>query len=327
MPIRCTAPADGRRPVITSALRRSSQRGAAIITAMLVVTLAAVVVSGLFWREHVAVRSVENRLALSQSRWIERAAFDWAKVILRADLRSGPVDHLGEPWAIPVVETRLDETVTAGAKLDEGARNAVLAGRISDAQAQFNLNSLAGEGGQPSQPHREALRKLLSTVGRPESTADLIAQRVLQSVNSVAEGKVVPATRLPITRVADLLDVNGIDPTVVLALEPYVTVLPRPTPVNINTASAEVIAAMVPSLDLGSARRFVARRERTFYRTLEQAANDMDSRPVLNPILLAVGSSFFSVVGVIRYERVESQSETLLERMNDRVEVLWQLRR
>jgi general secretion pathway protein K len=113
----------------------------------------------------------------------------------------------------------------------------------------------------------------------------------------------------------------------VLALEPYVTVLPRPTPVNINTASAEVIAAMVPSLDLGSARRFVARRERTFYRTLEQAANDMDSRPVLNPILLAVGSSFFSVVGVIRYERVESQSETLLERMNDRVEVLWQLRR
>ena len=38
-------------------------------------------------------------------------------------------------------------------------------------------------------------------------------------------------------------------------------------------------------------------------------------------------SSFFSVMGVIRYERVESQSETLLERTNDRVEVLWQLRR
>jgi general secretion pathway protein K len=106
-----------------------------------------------------------------------------------------------------------------------------------------------------------------------------------------------------------------------------VTVLPRSTPVNINTAPAEVIAALVPSLDLAGARRFVARRERTFYRTLEQAANDMDSRPVLNPTVLAVGSSFFSVMGVIRYERVESQSETLLERTNDRVEVLWQLRR
>ena len=74
---------------------------------MLVVTLAAVVVSGLFWREHVAVRSIENRLALSQSRWIERAAVDWAKVILRADQRAGAVDHLGEPWAVPVVDTRV----------------------------------------------------------------------------------------------------------------------------------------------------------------------------------------------------------------------------
>ena len=123
------------------------ERGAAIITAMLVVTLAAVVVSGLFWREHVAVRSVENRLALSQSRWIERAALDWARVILRTDQRQGPVDHLGEPWAVPVVETRLDETVTAGAKLDEGTRNAVLAGRITDAQSLFNINSLAGGSG------------------------------------------------------------------------------------------------------------------------------------------------------------------------------------
>jgi hypothetical protein len=71
----------------------------------------------------------------------------------------------------------------------------------------------------------------------------------------------------------------------------------------------------------------VSRRERTFYRTLEQAAVDIDGQPVLNPGLLAVGSSFFMVTGVIRYERVESQTETLLERMNDRVEVVWQLRR
>lgn len=306
---------------------RARQQGAAIITAMLVVTLASIVVSGLFWREHVAVRSVENRLAMSQSRWIERAALDWAKVILRADLRSGPVDHLGEPWAIPVVETRLDETVTAGAKLDEGARNAVLAGRITDAQSLFNLNALAAGAGQASDVHMAALRKLLTTVGRPESMAELIGRRVMQSMPAMTEGKTLPATRLPITRVADLLDINGIDPTLVTSLEPFVTVLPRGTPVNINTAPAEVIAALVPSLDLAGARRFVARRERTFYRTLEQAANDMDSRPVLNPTLLAVGSSFFSVTGVIRYERVESQSETLLERTNDRVEVLWQLRR
>ena len=80
---------------------RDRQRGAAIVTALLVVTLASIVVSGLFWREHVAVRSVENRLALAQSRWIERAALAWAQVILRADMRTGPVDPPGEPARHP----------------------------------------------------------------------------------------------------------------------------------------------------------------------------------------------------------------------------------
>lgn len=303
------------------------QRGAAIITAMLVVTLAAVVVSGLFWREHVAVRSIENRLALSQSRWIERAAVDWAKVILRADQRAGAVDHLGEPWAVPVVDTRLDETVTAGAKLDEGARKAMLAGQIADAQALFNLNSLVGGNGAASAPHVAALRKLLSLVGRPESAADLVVDRVLQSAPRVLEGRVVPPQREPVLRLADLLDIPGVDLVTVKALEPFVTVLPRATTVNINTAPPEVIAAVIPTMELSGARRFVARRERTFYRTLGDVSADIEGQPVLSPEMLAVGSAYFIVTGVIRYDRVESQSETLLERGSDRVEVVWQLRR
>lgn len=302
------------------------QRGAAIITAMLVVTLASVVVSGLFWREHVAVRSIENRLALAQNRWIERAALDWAKVILRGDLRAGPVDHLGEPWAVPVLDTRMDETVTAGAKLNEGARNALLAGQISDAQARFNLTSLANTNGLRSDPAVKAFRKLLSVVGKPESVADLVIERVLQSQPRNIDGRVVPAQRPPMTRLADLLDIPGLDPSVVPALEPHAIVLPRATTVNVNTAGAEVLSAMIEPLDLSSARRFVARRERTFYRTIEQAANEIDGRPSLNASLLSVGSSFFLVTGVIRYDRVESQTETLLERMSDRVEVVWQLR-
>jgi general secretion pathway protein K len=305
---------------------RRRQEGAAIITAMLVVTLAAVVVSSLFWREHVGVRSVENRLALSQSRWIERAALDWAKVILRADQRGGAVDHLGEPWAVPVVDTRLDETVTAGAQISDSQRTAMLAGQMLDAQARLNLASLAGANGVPSDPHLQALRKLLGLIGRPESMADRAMARVLESTPRVVEGTVQAARRPPLTRLADLADAEGFDPTTIAALDPFVIVLPRPTTVNVNTAAPEVIAAMIPTIDLSSARRFVARRERTFFRTLAEAAEQLDGQPVLAPALMSVGSNFFLVRGVIRYDRVESQSETLLERLSDRVEVVWQHR-
>ena len=293
---------------------------------MLVVTLAAVVVSSLFWREHVSVRSIENRLALAQNRWIERAALDWARVILRADIRSGPADHLGEPWAVPVVDTRLDETVTAGAKISDPSRSAMLAGQISDAQSRLNLASLAGPNGIASEQNVAALRKLLSLLGKPESLADDALTRVLAAAPTVVNGQLVPAQRLPLTRLADLAENPSFDPGTLAALEPYVTVLPRPTLINVNTASAEVIAAALPSVDLSAARRFVARRERTFFRSLSQAAEQIDGRPVLPLSMFSVGSSFFLVRGVIRYDRVESQSETLLERTNDRVEVIWQHR-
>ncbi|UCE30239.1 MAG: type II secretion system minor pseudopilin GspK, partial [Burkholderiales bacterium] len=149
---------------------RARSGGAAIVTVLLVVTLVSVIVSGLFWRQHVTVRSVENRLALAQARWIERAALDWARVILRDDIRRGNVDHLGEPWAVPVAETRLDETVTGGASIGTSSEEAFLAGRILDAQGLFNINNLA-PGGVPSEDEYEAFRRLLELLGQPRGLA------------------------------------------------------------------------------------------------------------------------------------------------------------
>ena len=80
--------------------RGSRQRGAAIITALLVVTLAVVIVSGMLWRQQVEIRAVENQRLKAQATWIARAGIDWARLILRDDQRrTGAVDHLGEVWA------------------------------------------------------------------------------------------------------------------------------------------------------------------------------------------------------------------------------------
>lgn len=74
----------------------AGQRGAAIVSVILVVALVSMIVASLFVREHVAIRSVANRQDLAQSRWIERMAIDWGRFVLQADLRLGAVDHAGE---------------------------------------------------------------------------------------------------------------------------------------------------------------------------------------------------------------------------------------
>jgi general secretion pathway protein K len=315
------------------------QRGVAIISVLLVVTLATLVVSSLFWREIVTVRSVENRLALAQVRWIESAVLDWAEVVLRVDRNStGAVDHLGEIWAMPVAETRLDETVMGGAQVSDAERDAMLMGQVFDAQARLNLNNLVIKG-EPSLPHLLAFERLLGLLGRPESLATLLQQRVQQAHPPLVEGRRLPASALPLLKVADLRTVPGFDEATVQALAPFVIVLPKTvrlakaivdtenTKVNLNTAPAEVLAALVPELDLQAARQFVEGvRQRTFFASLDVARGMLDGSPVLPPNLLSVGSDFFLVSGVIRFDRVEAQSESLLYRGSGRVERVWQHR-
>lgn len=306
--------------------RGVGQQGAAIVSALLVVALSTTVVAGLFVRENVALRSVENRLALSQTRWIERAALDWAKVILRADAAAGGgVDHLGEPWAVPVAETRLDETVTAGARIDGSSRPAGLTGQILDAQSRFNLASLVQDGKRVG-PSVAAFRRLLVILGQPERLTDLIVTRLLASQPRMVDGKSLPSGVLPLIRLDDLRSIAGIDAATVEALRPFAIVLPAPTTVNLNTAPAEVLAAMIPELDLPAARRFVVRRERAVFRSLADASALIESQPVLAPALLSVGSSYFLVRGVVRFDRVETSSETLLSRNGQKIELLWQQR-
>ena len=312
-------------------LRFRRMRGAAIVTALLVVTLASVIVSALFYRESVAVRSIENRMALSQTRWVERAALDWAKVILRSD--PNQFDHGSDVWGTPVVETQLDETVTGGASIGDSARNAFLAGSVTDAQAKFNVNTLVGSDGQPSLLHRAAMTKLVTLLGLPEGLVQQALARILKSRETKLDNDTVPASAIRLVQFGDLRDLPGYGEAVMQALEPYVTVLPdETTQVNLNTASAEVIAAMIPEAQLAAVKTFVAQRDRAPLTTLSTAHSRMglDTTIQLSPRLLSVNTRYFWVNGVIRYDRVESQTQTLVRRDSSgargTIQVVWQHR-
>jgi general secretion pathway protein K len=308
--------------------KRTHQRGAAIIMAMLIMALATVIISGLFWRQHVTIRSIENRLALSQTRWIERAAVDWARVIMRSDAALDDVDHLGEVWALPVAETKMDETVTAGAKIDTSATNASLSGQIIDAHSRFNLNNLLLADGRANTVEVESFRRLLVNLSLPAGLVEPLLAYQLQTRSKTFDGNSVPATNLPLKRVSDLARIEGFDPRVINALDGQVFVLPVGSKVNINTASAEVISALL-DVDLSSAKGFVARRERKIFKSISQATSEFPLAQTLAENRWSVSSSYFIVRGNVKYDRVAARSDTLIERKKVQnklptVDVLWQ---
>lgn len=304
------------------------QRGAAIVTAILIVAIVTVIVSGLFWREHVAVRSIENRLALAQTQWIERVAIDWTRVALRVDGAQSQKDDLQEIWAQPIAATRADETVLGGSRVGDPSRAATLTGQAIDAQSRLNLNNmLPGTERQLREASIAAFRKLLDLNGLPTALADVLATRLATTVDQTGtDGRVVPATSLPLVRVDDLRTLREFDTSVINLLRDQVVFLPRSTPVNLNTASGTVIAAVIPSLQREDAMRFVNQKRREYPNTSAALAQIKDGAAPSVTTMVSVNSGYFLVRGVVRYDRVDAQTETLIERSGNRVTVVWQQR-
>lgn len=289
-----------------------SQRGAAVVMAMLVVAVTATLVAGAFWRQSVVARQAENELSYAQAKWLLRGAIDWAGVILREDARTSSVDHAGEPWAVPLADTHLNP--------DDGRDPVYLAGGIRDEQAKINLRNLAGPKGVIPR-EVDVLRRLLALVGASETLAEPIAERVLAAVPGEGGRR---QTALGLGSIDDLLGVKGVSAATIERLRPFVTVLPLPTPVNANTAPAEVLAARLENLSLADARRLIASRDRAFFKDRTDVLTRIAQLKLqASDAEIAVATRFFAIDGTVTYRRARLRTEALLRREANRVEAMW----
>jgi general secretion pathway protein K len=326
--------------IITRPRPPSCQRGAAVLMALFVATLATLIVTGLFWSQFVLLRTIENQQLVSQSRLLLRGALDWARAILREDALRSNYDALTEPWAQPLAETRLDQLGETSAL----ASQATMAGGIEDAQSRMNLRNLVLPDGKISPRDLLALRRLAQLLSVPEQTADLIALRVQTSITPLpsGDGRSAPmratdpgAPPIALLLPQDVAGIAGIDAAAAAKLEPYIVILDERTPVNVNTAAAETIAARIPDFSLSDARALVADRERVgYFRDFGDLANRLSrfGRGNVTETVTAqdinTTSRYFIVRGQIKLDRANTRMEALVKRgvaqTSQPIAVLWQ---
>ncbi|GMV46794.1 MAG: hypothetical protein AMXMBFR66_21920 [Pseudomonadota bacterium] len=306
---------------------RGARRGAALLLAMIVLTLVASVAAGMVWSQERAVRVEEAERARVQGAWMLEGALDWARLILREDLRAdrerqrGPnprplVDGLGETWASPLAEARLSSFLAADQ--DNSADTTLevfLSGAITDAQARWNLRNLLATDGKVDPAQLAALRRLVDEAGAPADTADRLAEG-LRAAWAPADEQARRAAPLAPERFGDLAWL-GLEATTLARLEPLVTLLPARTPVNANTAEPEVLVAAIDGLDLGSAERIVQARRRKSLAALDSLEEIKALLPPnleLRPERVAVSSSWFEVRGRLRIDARVLEERSLLQR-------------
>ena len=285
------------------------QRGAALLVAMIIVTLIVTLTASMVWQQWRAVQVETVERARAQSAWILSGALDWARLILREDARAGGPDHLGEPWAVPLAEARLSTFLAADKNNAADAPEAFLSGHIGDAQARYNLANLVGSKGQIDPNELARLERLCQTAGIETG----VAARIANGLHDATATTDANAPLLP-TTLAQLAWL-GIDASALRALAPYVVLLPTPTPINVNTASREVLAAVIDGLDMASAERLVQLRQRTPFRSLTEFNAQITA---LAPISarLDVRSSFFEVAGRLRLDDRVLEERSLVQRLN-----------
>lgn len=311
-------------------MRRARQAGAALLAAMLTVTLVATFAAAAMWQQWRAIEVETAERARIQSTWILVGALDWSRLILREDslARSGDgTDNLSEPWAVPLQEARLSTFLAATGNVSQvedastDTADAFLSGQITDQQGLLNLRNLVGD----KQLDATALRqfsRLFEYLGLPRAQLDLLARQMLRA--AAQDGDPNAAPLLP--QSAAQLGWWGLPQPSVTALTPYVTLLPVRTPVNLNTASAVVLWASVDGMDMADAQRLVQRRETSYFQSEADAAQLVRQASGITAATHAVASHYFEVRGRLRLDGAVVEERSLVFKQRGTVTTLWRER-
>lgn len=293
----------------------------ALITAMLIVAIVAIVAAYLATSQQLWLRQTQNITDRAQAEALRSGALDWVAAFLARDGSKGNADHLGEDWArtLPPLPTEVGMISVA----------------VADAQGRFNLNSLL-RNGAPSQADIAAFQRLL----RARRLDPTLTEALIDWIDADAQTRPggaedtdyltlshpYRAANQLLQSVDELRLVRGFDVRTVAALKPLVVALPEPTPVNLNTAPEEVLAALFVDAPDGALKQWVQARELAPLTDIGQLSSRLPPGIAPPQAAHSVNTSYFLVTITIQTGRLQRRSEALIKRPagTKSAELIWQ---
>jgi general secretion pathway protein K len=279
------------------------QKGLALIVALLVVAIVAAMVFLFTARQQLWMRQLENRKAFTSASMIAFAAIDMTRLTLRDDARNNQVDHLLEPWTIPIPPIAVEE--------------GHIAGRLNELQGHFNLTNLLPPNGAAIKPEDAALQRLALSLGVPNQ--DII--KLLQAFQDLR--KIEPDSTPDLS---ELLRRAVLPAGSSETLSKRLVLLPEVTPINVNFADAESLQASIAGLSASDASAVIARRTGQPFMNLDAFKEALPEklRANLGSNTVAVQSSYFRVEIDAWFNEVHLGYEAMLKRDGTNLPlVLW----
>lgn len=216
------------------------ERGIALITAIILVAIAAVLATAIGFASAMAARRASTVFGGDQALLAAEGAEAMAAWVLKQSSSSNGSYSLDQLWAQPYGPFELTDGVTLEFL------------QIEDLSAKFNINNLAPAG---SDNAKTFFKQLLQTLNMEPKWAGIIADWVNSdnepnnpdgAEDSVYLSQTPPyrAANIPVSSISELLALPGFGRARYDRLAPYITALPPGTKINICTASAIMLDAL-----------------------------------------------------------------------------------
>ena len=283
------------------------QRGIALITAILIVSLAVIAATAVLSAGSMSIQRTSTLQETEKAWWYATGVEAWVKGILQRDARMNKFDALSDIWAQPV----------AGLPIENG----FLAGQIVDMQGRFNLNNLglSNAAGQDddkvfqrwqtvfirlfeqleiepalARPISEAIKDWVDRDQNPTPYDGAEDNEYLGSGRQNGQPAYRAANR-PMMSVTELMAIKGVTPEIYRALLPYVSALPTTTTINVNTAPEPVLRALVAQPSAALQEFISSRMEKPAENIGELTNNSIITSSDVDISMINTGSSYFQL--------------------------------
>jgi general secretion pathway protein K len=287
------------------------QRGVAIITALLIVAIATTISISISTRLQLDVRRTGNVIAGDQAYLYTLAAESWSKRILKQDRKDSEIDHLGEDWAIELPPLPVE--------------GGYIQGKLTDLQSCFNINSLLDTSAETSTGTntntnlaRTRLERLLTNLKVDKAGAQAIIDWIDSDLQTtIPDGaedvyymnlaQPYRTANTPLQSISELRLIKGFeDPLVYATVLPHVCAFGVNTPININTATAEVLRSLADDLTDSDIEKIIEQRNETAFNNIGEFTSSSNLKEKIGSTEgLSVDTEYFmlqteSTIGQVR---------------------------
>ena len=283
-------------------INANSQRGVALLTILLLVVSITVVAGAMLASQKIAIR--RSGLLFDQNQLLQdiNAGQQLAVTLIRADSKLNDTDSMQDIWAQPIPPYTLGGHSIGIELRDEGSR--------------FNINNLYHNGVVDTAALAVFQRLLtqlnlepdiaIAVLDYQDADSEVYKDGGDESVVYAQQSNRGADKNLPnqaLLSIDQLAEVKGFNAEVLAALRPYITAVPYYLPININTASPVLLAALAEGASSQQMQSVVELRAKQAFGSIDDvwqlpilSSVKEEQRKALTPLLAVDSQAFMALI-------------------------------